>query len=357
MAEIGVSKFSSINSVTCYMNSILAILQQTPIFIDYILTEEFKEKLLNKTTPDKLKSSILYQFFKLISISHSYDNINIIPTSFRKAITQKDEMWGMTLHQDSQEFLTFLLNQIEEEISEKVIFIGGKYKYENTMNKSVTTNMIQIMAQITWNKFNEKEYSIIKNLFGGMLSHTITCQNCMNKSYNFDIFQILQLSISSNCSSLYDCMNELIKNEIVDEKNMILCSFCGYKNKSLKKTMLWKLPKILIIQFKRFKVNDYGIVSEKLSNMIEYPIELNLNEYIDINSPHINNKKYKLYSVNCHHNLGKLNTINFGHYTSIVLNQYNNKWYRFDDDAKLIKLDTDDIITKDAYMLFYILED
>jgi ubiquitin carboxyl-terminal hydrolase 8 len=355
MTEIGVSKFSSINSVTCYMNSILAILQQTPIFIDYILTEEFKEKLLNKVEPDKLKASILYQFYNLMKISHSHNNVNIIPTSLRKAITQKNEMWGMNLHQDSQEFLTFLLNEIEEEISEKVIFIGGRY--HNTINNPVSTNMIQIMAQITWNKFNEKEYSIIKNLFGGLSSHTVTCQNCMNKSYNFDIFQILQLCISSKCLSLYDCMDELIKNEIIDEKNMILCSFCGHKNRSLKKTMLWKLPKILIIQFKRFKVNDYGIVSQKLSNMIEYPIELDLKNYIDINSPHINNKTYKLYGVNCHHSLGRINTINFGHYTSIVLNQYDNEWYRFDDDSKLIKLNTDDIITKDAYMLFYILND
>ena len=35
--------------------------------------------------------------------------------------------------------------------------------------------------------------------------------------------------------------------------------------------------------------------------------------------------KYNLYAVNCHHSLGAFNTINFGHYTSIVKNRYDNR--------------------------------
>ena len=42
----GVSRYANTEGVTCYMNSILTILQQTPIFIDYILNAEFKERFL-----------------------------------------------------------------------------------------------------------------------------------------------------------------------------------------------------------------------------------------------------------------------------------------------------------------------
>ena len=45
--EYGISKFNNSSGVICYINSILAILQQTPIFADYILTAQFKDKLLN----------------------------------------------------------------------------------------------------------------------------------------------------------------------------------------------------------------------------------------------------------------------------------------------------------------------
>ena len=42
-SEIGISKFKNIGGVTCYMNSILAILQQIPILCDYIISDKYKD--------------------------------------------------------------------------------------------------------------------------------------------------------------------------------------------------------------------------------------------------------------------------------------------------------------------------
>ena len=60
----GLCVFKNINGVTCYMNSIIAIIQQTPIFTDYILTAKFKDILLSKSTVDKLHKSILFNLYK-----------------------------------------------------------------------------------------------------------------------------------------------------------------------------------------------------------------------------------------------------------------------------------------------------
>ena len=117
LAKIGVSRFYNIDNVTCYMNSILAVLQQTPIFTDYILTGRFKDILLlnPKFSNDinKLEYSILLSFHNLLYLSHTNDNVVIRPTKFRKIIELKDSTWGNKEQQDSQEFLTFLLNSIE----------------------------------------------------------------------------------------------------------------------------------------------------------------------------------------------------------------------------------------------------
>ena len=59
----GISKYNNTSGVICYMNSILAILQQTPIFADYILTAQFRDKLINTNKDLLLSNSILFQFY------------------------------------------------------------------------------------------------------------------------------------------------------------------------------------------------------------------------------------------------------------------------------------------------------
>ena len=179
------------------------------------------------------------------------------------------------------------------------------------------------------------------------MTHDITtCEYCSNVSHNFDIIQVLQLSISSKMNKLNECMDNFIRKERMDKINKIMCNFCGKKNRSIKQILLWKTPKILIIELKRFKFD----MNEKINNMIEYPIiNFNISKYIDPLSPFINDCNYKLFAVNSHH--GK--TINHGHYTTTVLNRYNNKWYEYNDSHKLIKKSLDELVTNNAYMLFY----
>ena len=347
----GISVFKNIDGVTCYMNSILAIIQQTPIFADYILNSKFKDILLKKYSQHELHKSILFNLYNILYLSHTHDGVTINPILFRQSLIHANDMWGVRQHQDSQELMTFIFNKIEEEISQKVIFIPGRISNtSNTSNTSTSNNIIKIMAQNMWEVFIKKEYSIIKNLFGGMTHINVTCNCCATPSHNFDIFQILQLSIHKK--TIYDCMDEFIKKEKMDKENKILCEFCGIKNQSTKQTLLWKTPKILIIQLKRFITDDYGQISDKLTDMIEYPIkDLDITKYIDPLSPDINKSKYNLYAVNCHRSLKM--SINFGHYTSMVINRFDNKWYLADDSDDLEEVDMEDIVDNDAYMLFY----
>ena len=80
--EIGISKYKNINGVTCYMNSILAILQQTPIFVDYLISGKFKEFVNNENYVE----NISYQLYKLFKISMTMDNANLTPSTLRKSM-------------------------------------------------------------------------------------------------------------------------------------------------------------------------------------------------------------------------------------------------------------------------------
>ncbi len=359
----GVSRFHNINSVTCYMNSILSILQQTPQFINYLLSDVIRKILISKYSKEELDKTVLFNMIKLFYTSLTNDNIIIKPTSFRKAISDKYFIWGENQHQDSQEFLNFLITNIEEEVYINKIFIPGRKGFNNIDNKHVNDNIENILSTIYWNKFMKKEISPIKQLFTGLQKSTINCSICGNNSTNFEIFQILSLSIPivDKVKDLYksykleELINMYLSPEKLDKDNMSKCDFCHLKNRHIKQMKLWKTPQILIIQIKRFLMNDYGIMSQKLNNLITYPVEnLDMSSYIDDNSPYKKSSKYKLFGVNIHHTLGNFNTINFGHYTSIIKSMKDHCWYEYDDSNPVSKITSmNDLINKNAYLLFY----
>ena len=352
----GICRYNNINGVTCYMNSILHILQQVPIFADYIFNASFgkiiKEKLKDS---DEIKKFVCFELYRLFSISMGHDDLTITPNSFRNCIGDKNETWKENRHQDSQEFLTFLISTLEEEIGQKLEFIPGRLIEKKTSISS-------ILADLAWKNYQAKEYSPLKDIFNGMIMINTKCSCCSNISKNFSPFTTLQLSIpikdSSNDRfkefSLKECLDFMINEEQLDRDNKYKCDMCGIQNRAYNTNLIWRTPKVLIIQFKRFIVNDYGIRTQKLVNNINYPIyDLDMTDYIDNDSPYKHNSKYNLMGINLHQEFGFFGT-NSGHYTSIVKNRMDNNWYLFNDEAKpILATNMDQLQQKNAYLLFY----
>lgn len=368
----GVSKYNSINGITCYINSILCILQQTPIFTDYIVTCKFRNNILSNNDENNenlVKGTVIYQLYKLFKTSLENNDSNITPSSFKYLVSVKDSQWGEYKHQDSQDFLTFLLQNLENEDSYKVLFLPGrKFQVSDyTKNKC----LLNIVAINKWNQSIEKKdpiskiypFSPITMLFTGQSISTLKCSFCGYESNTFETFKNLSLPISSenknNNVSFFKTLDECFEHDHRDEKldkgDEYECSFCYHKNRGTKKMSIWKTPKILVIQLKRFIKDFYGNPVQKLNNMIDYPIEnLDITKYINDNSPYKDKSKYNLFAVNLHHTLGMFNSINFGHYTSIIKSRYDNKWYHFDDGNPIKEISYEkELISSKAYLLFY----
>lgn len=363
----GVSKYKNIMGVTCYMNSILHIIQQLPFFAEYIAQAKFRDSILQKIKPgepieEAIKKLVIFELFRLFKTSLESDDALITPTTFRAVIGTKNDMWTDHVQQDSQEFFTFLISVLQEEVGMKCKFIpGGALSNNVTVLDPITSihNIISVQSLIS---FQHKEYSPLNNLFDGLIENNKQCCYCGSQNYRFEPFITLGLSVPiehrsemNKEFSIYDCLDHLIIDEQLDSKNKITCEFCGIKNKSFNQSMLWKTPKILVIHIKRFMVNKYGICTQKLTNNIVYPFKnLDLTKYFNPNSPYKSKANYDLVGINIHQAMGYGNNVNAGHYTSIVKNIMNHNWYLYNDSYQLELAETKEHLqNQNAYMLFY----
>jgi ubiquitin C-terminal hydrolase len=377
--KYGVSKYKNIMGITCYMNSILHILQQIPIFTEYITQAKFKDSVIYKiekqieskqfdnleseyyAREELLKKNVIFELFRLFKISLENDDSAITPTTFKNLIGTKNDMWNELNHQDSQEFFTFLISQLEEEVGMKSVFLPG-LNYKDFVNINIHESLKNIIATNSCNRFQSREYSPLKNLFDGLCESNRKCMCCNNKSVLYEPFVTLALSVPIKDSkdmiktfNIYDCLDHMTKEEQLDDDNKMNCEMCGLQNRAHSQSLLWKTPKVLVLHIKRFLVNSYGITSQKITNSVEYPItNLDLEKYFDPTSPYKSSSKYDLIGINIHQAFGYGRNINSGHYTSIVKNIMNNNWYLYNDANKLKQIFTNEHLQdQNAYMLFY----
>ena len=167
-------------------------------------------------------------------------------------------------------------------------------------------------------------------------------QNVLNTFQELNFSYTNKNKINDDSISLDKCFDYFIKFEKLDKDNEYLCEKCHIKQKAKTKIQIYNPPPILIIHLKRF--NNVT----KIETKINFPInDFNINKYVLNNE---NNNVYNLYGVIYHSG-----TKDNGHYYVNAYNLYKKKWYNFDDKKVKEILDlNNEIITKNAYVLFYI---
>ncbi|CAD8178663.1 unnamed protein product [Paramecium octaurelia] len=247
------------------------------------------------------------------------------------------QLWNpffvMNSQQDSHELLAFLLDMLHEDLNRVKLkpYIEEK-TYEQQPN--------QQQANKAWSDYLKRNRSIIVDLFQGQSINMLQCMVCNTKSYKFETFMYLSLPILED-ADLLQCISEYLKEEELDEGNQWYCSKCKSVKKSKKGIKLWKLPNILVIHLKRFKFTaNYRC---KLRWLINFPMyNLDLSNYSEQEQA-----TYDLYGV-----INHSGTLHSGHYTSNCKNKDTQKWYNF-DDTRIKEITEKQVLTSDAYLLFY----
>lgn len=313
---------------TCYVNTTLQCLGHTTSFLTHILCQKWK-------TDDKDR---FHDEFYLIYKALWVNNKSVIPMRFIKSISKYVNAWEVNWQSDMHEFIIFCIDSLNREICTQLP------KYEKNLGiKPNTYDLLQHKADVHWNNMIGKEYSSLISIFYGQIINQIVCKKCDSIYHNYEPFSALMLPISDNGSlplSLNDCIINYFKAENLNENSKNWkCDKCKTYEPCLKTLKFWRLPKTLIICLKRFDMMG----NNKNNKKIDFPTTLDLSD----NMIGPEEKKYDLVSVANHY--GQLMG---GHYNAYTKDP-NNNWFLHDDlsieKCKSVK----DVITQNAYVLFY----
>ncbi|CAK76136.1 unnamed protein product (macronuclear) [Paramecium tetraurelia] len=159
---------------TCFINTVLQCLINTPVFDDYLYKQAFKSEIQKNS-----KFTYLIEELSKVAIRlKDQKDKAFAPEQFKKAIDHNLPSFSGFEQHDAQEFLNMLLDTMSDELK------------KNLQKKSIVQSNIN-------NSFEQFE-TVVKELFTGKTVNTLICQNCQYKSQKFEEYYTLSLPIPIN---------------------------------------------------------------------------------------------------------------------------------------------------------------
>jgi len=320
---------------TCYMNSILQCVSNTPPLAHYFISRSFEEDLNQKYS--ETRGHVAIEFSEVLKNLWSSQFKSISPSDLKSMVGKfKPEFAGRD-QQDSHEFVSKLLEWLHSDTN-KVIRPSKEPEQNNKDSRDKEA------AKRHWRNYLERNQSIIVQLFCGQTRSTVKCHSCLGESVTYREFTNLTLPLpeTSNRVSLRECFEEYLREEKIDE---FTCDRCKNTGKASKKTDIVKLPPLLVIHLSRFYQD--GMYTRKKQNFVNFDLKnLNLGQFaID----GFENKffQFNLYAVSNH-----FGSLEGGHYTAYCSSNVLKRWHKF-DDQDVSTMDPQDVVTPAAYILFY----
>jgi ubiquitin carboxyl-terminal hydrolase 4/11 len=178
---------------TCYMNSALQCVRSVEELTKYFLTDSYEDEI-NKTNPLGYHGRVAMAYMGLLKEIYNDGRGSVSPRDFKTTVGRcrsTFQGWGQ---QDSQEFLGFLLDGLQEDLSriKKKPYIEKPDSTDDMINDP---EAIRKMAEEVWDITRRRDDSVIADLFTGMYKSTLKCPECGKISITFDPFNNLTLPL------------------------------------------------------------------------------------------------------------------------------------------------------------------
>ena len=261
----------------CYSNTILQSLYFCLPFRTHVLEAKFSPE-------DSLLVQLQALFLQIVNSKRRTGVLNT--KKLMSIVCSANQTFEGIAHQDSHEFLVWLLNEMNDQMMKKT-------------------------KARTW----------VADLFEGKFSSETKCLGCETVTRREEPFWDLSVELEQNYS-LSSCLRTFSKVETLTGNDKFLCDFCGCKQEAQKRVLIKQLPNVLVCHLKRFKFQEQRQTHQKLSHRVAFPSKLRIVNTTD-DCPDV---KFELISIVIHMGAG----IQYGHYIAVV--KCGEHWIKFDDE-------------------------
>ncbi|CAF0967121.1 unnamed protein product [Rotaria sp. Silwood1] len=403
---------------TCFMNSALQCLVHvvplTEFFMKSFTQTHSTDDYVNKSNifdaygeVTGAYTELLWNLLKSDRKSYSYYDYSFRPTRMKETIGRLEPRFATFDQQDAQEFMAFLLNTIHQEIKKKnnhvrntiikeLFFseIQSSITCSRCQHVSTTVNPISILPlplnpqqqtfQVNFVKLKgQHECDILPMSTSNRIEHLVQAffeRRYDSKSFNYvtamttnpeavvefdtplsklpePVVTLIEQDYHNSriapfryenkptTLKLDECLQGFVSVEVLDDPWFCEQDKCKRDTKARKQLRLLTFPRVLIIQLKRFS-HENGL-RRKLDTFVDYPVDgFDLGKLLKSSEEAV----YDLIAV-CNH----IGSIYGGHYTAYARKfPKTEKWYKFDDSYVSTIYYKEEIVSRDAYLLFYL---
>ncbi|KAL8808646.1 MAG: hypothetical protein Q9200_004162 [Gallowayella weberi] len=179
---------------TCYMNSALQCIRSCEELSMYFLQDRYKREL-NPNNPLAHNGMVAKAYATLIREMYGDGTgYAFAPKTFKNVIGKYGPSFSGYGQQDSQEFLLFLLDGLQEDLNriQRKPYIEKPDSTDEMVNNPAA---LKEMAAKCWDIYKARNDSVITDLFAGMYKSTVVCPVCDKVSIIFDPFNNLTLQL------------------------------------------------------------------------------------------------------------------------------------------------------------------
>ncbi|TFK48403.1 hypothetical protein OE88DRAFT_1664178 [Heliocybe sulcata] len=351
---------------TCYMNSTIQCLSATVPFARFFTDGRWKSAI-NMVNPMGTKGNLTAAFASILHEMWHGEMPYLSPLQFRRSICMHATQFDGNDQHDSQEFLTFLLDGLHEDLN-RIIY---KPAVETSPEREEELERLpqQIASAREWKIYRMRDDSLVVDFFQGQFRNRMECLTCHKTSTTYNTFMSLSLPIPTGRSSskitLMQCLDAFVKEEVMENSEAWNCPKCKTLRRATKRLSLSRLPPVLIIQLKRFSFK--GPFTDKIETLVDFPLksldltnylppplppgadksQLNGGQQLSYDDPRLQVPPYRydLYGVTNH--FGSLSS---GHYTAFISSRGG---WMYCDDSRVTTADPKEVVGKPAYVLYY----
>nr|XP_006000772.1 PREDICTED: ubiquitin carboxyl-terminal hydrolase 15 isoform X3 [Latimeria chalumnae] len=172
---------------TCFMNSAVQCLSNTPPLTEYFLNDKYEEEM-NYDNPLGMRGEIARSYAELIKQMWSGRYSYVTPRAFKTQVGRFAPQFSGYQQQDSQELLAFLLDGLHEDLNRI-------RKKPYIQLKDADGRPDKVVAEEAWENHIKRNDSIIVDIFHGLFKSTLVCPKCFKVSVTFDPFCYLTLPL------------------------------------------------------------------------------------------------------------------------------------------------------------------